>query len=70
MNWKEGAMCETNYDKETERRKVPIKLQFHKIFKKIIFFKEKKQKKLVNISNFILYTYYYYGKRIHFVGRG
>lgn len=44
MNWKAGAMCETNYDKETERRKVTIKLQFHKFFKKA-FFKEIKQKK-------------------------
>lgn len=45
MNWKAGAMCETNYDKETERRKVTIKLQVHKFFKKE-FFKEIKQKTL------------------------
>lgn len=55
MNWKEGAMCETNYDKETERRKVPIKLQFHKIFKKSFFLKKKSKKTCKYIKFYFIY---------------
>lgn len=49
-----GSQCETNYDKEADRRKVTIKLQLHTFFKKA-FFKEKSKKPCKDIKFYFIY---------------
>lgn len=68
MNWKAGANVRQIMTRKQIEEKLQLNYSFIRFFKK--HFLKKKAKNLVKISNFILYTYYYYGKSIHFVGQG